>query len=121
MPSYDRALHALPPGLLVWCRPLTPRNSARLGDQGRLVGRRPLDLRRLALIELPCRTNGPLAKIPRRRRSFVYESCVVLGGSGYRLTAGREARVDFLADSIAFYINSMVGAGCAPICAGLPE
>ena len=37
----------------------------------------------------------------------------MLGGSGYRLTAGREARVDFLADSIAFYINinSMVGAG----------
>ena len=37
----------------------------------------------------------------------------MLGGSGYRLTAGREATVDFLADSIAFYVNSMVGAGPA--------
>jgi hypothetical protein len=39
----------------------------------------------------------------------------VLGGYGYRLTAGREATVDFLADSIAFYVNSMVGAADARI------
>ena len=55
----------------------------------------------------------PVSADPAKTPLVRLESCVVLGGSGHRLTAGREATVDFLADSIAFYINSMVGAGPA--------
>src|SRR5437879_5172452 len=55
----------------------------------------------------------PVREDPAKTPLVRLEYCVVLGGSGYRLTAGREATVDFLADSIAFYINSMVGAGPA--------